>query len=336
MVKVSVLVAVYNAEKYLRKCLDSLMGQTLKEIQVICVDDASTDGSWGILKEYASKDDRFEIVRLDTNSGQAHARNVGLARVRGEYVCFLDSDDWFDADSLALIAEKFESNSRIDCVLFKCMYVDEEKGVWEYDMERFGVMTGKEAFVKSINWDIHGVYAVKARLHRSYPYDDSSLAYSDDNTTRIHYIMSDLVADSDAKYFYLQHRSSVTHQVSLRRFDYLAANRSMKEQLLSLNVEDVYISEYENIRWINVVALFLFAQKNRRVLSPHDYQMAMGELRKAWQNIEPSRLKMRNRIKIGYVPFRNSWIPYRLGWKLFCWEENVYYLLRKCLRRLPS
>lgn len=69
MVKVSVLVAVYNAEAYLRECLDSLVGQTLREIQVICVDDASTDGSWGILQEYAQKDRRIEIVHLEENGG---------------------------------------------------------------------------------------------------------------------------------------------------------------------------------------------------------------------------------------------------------------------------
>lgn len=92
--KITVLVAVYNAEKYLRDCLDSLVGQTLKEIQVLCVDDASTDHSWSILQEYANLDKRIEIIHLDKNGGQANARNIALKLAKGLYTCFLDSDDW--------------------------------------------------------------------------------------------------------------------------------------------------------------------------------------------------------------------------------------------------
>ena len=70
----SLLVAVYNAERYLSACLDSLVGQTLRDIQIICIDDASTDNSWNILQRYAERDCRIELIRLDTNAGQAHAR----------------------------------------------------------------------------------------------------------------------------------------------------------------------------------------------------------------------------------------------------------------------
>ena len=76
--KVTVLVAVYNAEKYIRKCLDSLIEQTLTDIQVVCIDDASTDNSLSILNEYAGKDNRIEVIALTENHGQAHARNQGL------------------------------------------------------------------------------------------------------------------------------------------------------------------------------------------------------------------------------------------------------------------
>ena len=98
--KVTVLVAVYNAEKYIRKCLDSLIEQTLTDIQVVCVDDASTDNSLFILNEYAKKDNRIEIIALTENHGQAYARNQGLVKAKGQYVCFLDSDDWMSADCL--------------------------------------------------------------------------------------------------------------------------------------------------------------------------------------------------------------------------------------------
>ena len=93
MAKFSVLVAVYNAAATLPRCLDSLRAQTLTDFEAICIDDASTDGSWAILSRYAERDRRFIIRHLDENRGQAHARNIGLALATGQYTTFLDSDD---------------------------------------------------------------------------------------------------------------------------------------------------------------------------------------------------------------------------------------------------
>ena len=74
MIKISVLIAVYNTESFLPKCLDSLREQRLRDFQVICVDDCSTDNSLAILKEYEAKDDRFTVISFDKNMGQAHGR----------------------------------------------------------------------------------------------------------------------------------------------------------------------------------------------------------------------------------------------------------------------
>ena len=94
--KVSVVIPVYNTAPYLRQCLDSVLAQTLREIELICVDDGSTDGSAAILKEYASKStvSRTSInILTQDNAGQSVARNVGTAHARGEYIYYLDSDD---------------------------------------------------------------------------------------------------------------------------------------------------------------------------------------------------------------------------------------------------
>lgn len=97
-VKVSIIVPVYNVEKYLAKCLESLLSQTLKDIEIICIDDKSTDNSLEILKEYASKDDRIKLVEQKINQGQGFARNVGIKLVQGEYLSFIDSDDFVEPD----------------------------------------------------------------------------------------------------------------------------------------------------------------------------------------------------------------------------------------------
>ena len=93
--KVSIILPVYNTEKYLPKCLDSIQAQTLKEIEIICINDGSTDNSLNILKEYADRDSRFKIIS-QTNSGQSAARNKGLDFATGKYVGFVDSDDYIE------------------------------------------------------------------------------------------------------------------------------------------------------------------------------------------------------------------------------------------------
>lgn len=97
MVKVSVIVPVYNVEIYLADCLDSVLQQTLKDIEIICINDGSTDKSPEILAEYARKDSRIIIISQE-NKGLGSARNRGLEVATGEYVAFLDSDDWVDKD----------------------------------------------------------------------------------------------------------------------------------------------------------------------------------------------------------------------------------------------
>lgn len=97
MAKVSIIVPVYNVEKYLRKCLDSLINQTLKDIEIICINDGSTDKSLEILEEYKNRDSRIILLNQE-NSGQSIARNNGIKKATGEYIGFVDPDDWVDLD----------------------------------------------------------------------------------------------------------------------------------------------------------------------------------------------------------------------------------------------
>lgn len=93
MLKVSVIVPVYNAEKYLGECVDSILAQTLRDIEVILVDDGSTDTSSSICDAYAEKDSRVQVIHK-ANGRAASARNAGLKIAQGEYIAFVDSDDW--------------------------------------------------------------------------------------------------------------------------------------------------------------------------------------------------------------------------------------------------
>ena len=116
MIKVSIIIPVFNVEKYLKKCLESVINQTLKEIEIICVDDASSDNSLNILKQYQQLDDRIIILEQE-NKGPGEARNFALSKVNGEYIFFLDSDDWIELDALEKLYNNALENDS-DLVLF--------------------------------------------------------------------------------------------------------------------------------------------------------------------------------------------------------------------------
>jgi len=111
MVKVSIITAVYNMDKYLKRCLDSIVNQTLKDIEIIMIDDGSTDNSINILKEYAKKDAR--IIIEQENAKQGAARNKGIEIVKGEFITFVDADDWIEPDYCELLynaIQKYNGN----------------------------------------------------------------------------------------------------------------------------------------------------------------------------------------------------------------------------------
>lgn len=115
MPQISILVAVYNTAPYLPQCLDSLCGQTLRDIQIICIDDCSTDQSPQILANYARRDTRITLLRTPHNSGQAAARNLGLQIATGEFTTFVDSDDWLAPDALEQALGALAQNPANDC-----------------------------------------------------------------------------------------------------------------------------------------------------------------------------------------------------------------------------
>ena len=122
-IKVSVILPIYNQEKYLRKALDSLQKQTIADTEFICVNDESTDSSLKILKEYAQKDNRFKIID-QKNQGCGASRNNGLKIATGEYISFLDPDDWLEPEALESLYKKSKQDN-CDMVVFNFNRVNE-------------------------------------------------------------------------------------------------------------------------------------------------------------------------------------------------------------------
>lgn len=139
-VQVSVIIPVYNTEKYLNKCLDSILNQSLKNIEIICINDGSTDSSLEILKNYQIMDDRIKIINKN-NEGQGIARNIGINEAIGEYISFVDSDDFIKEDMLEKLYNSCINNN-LDIAMCKVASFDEltneiNDSLWYYSLGVF-------------------------------------------------------------------------------------------------------------------------------------------------------------------------------------------------------
>ena len=141
MVKVTVIIPVYNVEAYLPACLDSVLGQSLQELECICIDDASPDRCGEILDDYAAKDERVRVLHLPENHMQGYGRNRGLELARGEYVYFLDSDDMITPNALEelyLLAKR----DALDGIFFDSQTIVESEDLAHYAASYLDVRRG--------------------------------------------------------------------------------------------------------------------------------------------------------------------------------------------------
>ena len=143
----SVIIPVYNTEKYLHQCLDSVLNQTFRDFELIIVDDGSTDNSAKICDEYSDKDQRIRLIH-QTNGGHTKARKVGLSLATGKYVFFVDSDDWLELDALQIINENVKKTGA-DIITFDSYFCHKGKQV-KYHQSAPAGFYDKKAMIESI------------------------------------------------------------------------------------------------------------------------------------------------------------------------------------------
>ena len=145
---ISVIVPIYNVERYIETCLESICNQSYRNLQIILVNDGSPDNSVDICMKYMKKDNRIELVNKE-NGGLASARNAGLEKVRGEYIVCVDSDDWIESD---MIKTLFENIKKYNADLAVCSFYEEnQKGTKkEYFDEKVEVLSKEQALEKMI------------------------------------------------------------------------------------------------------------------------------------------------------------------------------------------
>jgi glycosyltransferase family 2 len=153
---VSVIIPIYNTEKFLPLCISSVLNQTLTDIEVLLVNDGSTDGSGKICDEYACKDQRIQVIHT-LNQGVSHARNQGLETAKGEYIAFMDSDDWIETDMIATLYQLIRTN---EAGLATCGYIIENEDgrpIYHINEVKSGKLTQWEAIHSLFN-DRHYKY----------------------------------------------------------------------------------------------------------------------------------------------------------------------------------
>ncbi len=240
---VSVIIPFYNADNYLVRCLDSVISQTYKNLEIILVDDGSTDSSLEICREYSNRDERV-IILQEKNSGQAVARNYALDHMSGEFVFFVDADDYISQDAIEVLineynrsgckivqgyAQKFWDNGKTE----KCGYAFGETKVFN-DTEVMHHFCYQRYFYAS-PWPkiIHKSIMDKYRFPANVGYEDMAIMYL-------------VLSDSDqialvpaTVYFYRQHRNSTMHT----KFNPKKIDRIKNAYALKGYIEKEYPSE---------------------------------------------------------------------------------------------
>lgn len=154
-IKISVIIPIYNREKYITQCIKSIMKQSFKNIEIICVNDGSTDSSLKILEELQKKDKRIVIIDKK-NSGVCSARNIGLEKAKGNYILFVDGDDWIEPTCIEECYNKV-TKFNLDMVSFGFIkkYTDNSKNEITMDLVEFkenDIISGKEYFKNLLNF----------------------------------------------------------------------------------------------------------------------------------------------------------------------------------------
>ena len=245
MTKLSIIVPVYNVEKYLPKCLESLIKQTLKDIEIICVNDGSMDNSLAILKEFASRDSRIRIID-NQHQGVAKTRNTGIEQSTGEYIGFVDSDDYIDIDFFEKLynsATKSNSDIAIASILkhknffniYNAKYTKEETAITIQDKIKL-CEDKKHFFFYAWNKIYHSGFIKENNIKFSEGqiYEDVMFAI------KALYYSNKIISVYGTKYHYIEHEDSLTKykdKTGEKEQDLIKAYSELQEFCNSKNIE---------------------------------------------------------------------------------------------------
>lgn len=182
MPKITVIIPVYNVDKYLSRTVDSVLMQTFKDFEVICINDCSTDNSLEVLEDFALKDNRIKIINNEKNLGAALARNVGIDSAQGEYIYFLDADDYIDDKYLECMVQKIE-HENCDIVLNLSIENETNGVVAKYNHPSMPKINPEGEYLDKITTIHDALCFIWARMYRKSFLSENNLRFLDIHAT---------------------------------------------------------------------------------------------------------------------------------------------------------
>lgn len=257
LVKVSVILPVYNVAEFLPKCLDSLINQSLRDIEIICVNDGATDGSDVILEQYAFKDNRIKVYHQN-NSGAGVARNFGLSIAKGEYLSFLDADDFFDINMLKELYDKSLIQNTDVCICESNQYDNEtgtvtrnkftvKKNMLPLQRPFSGASIENNPFLSIMGWAWDKLYKRSFVLN-------NNLKFQEQRTTNdMYFVFASIIKASRIsiveKALYTQRRNVATSLSATRELSwecFYNALQKVKSMLIEMSVFEKYEQHFVN------------------------------------------------------------------------------------------
>lgn len=279
---VSVIIAAYNAEKWIRRCLDSVLSQTYGNIEVIVVDDASTDNTLGILRRYADRDSRVMVLSMEKNCGAPTARNRAKRIARGDFLTTVDADDKIAPDTIELSVSEMLKDPEIDKVVYKLIMVNaetnEETPFRVNPQREHGSMTGEEACYWSVQWDIPGLGMTRSPLEQSLEEEAEFGQYGDETNTHLNFYRARKVKLGEGRYYYYQNPESYTREVSVKRFEILECRISLRKHLADLGAGEKIIRRLDVSRWRELIATCYFYWRHKKTFTEKQKKDIMKRL----------------------------------------------------------
>lgn len=250
---ISVIVPVYNVEKYLHRCIDSILTQTFKDFELILVDDGSTDNSGNICDAYCQKDNRIIVIHQD-NQGQAAARNCALNIAKGDYISFVDSDDYIHPQMFEVLIG-IVSVSKSEVVLFQYVEGEDNRYFWEKTTSDYLLYNGKDYLRNCLLNNERGCWVLWDKLFSRDCFKDLRLPegrkYEDNATVyKILYPINRIAVTDNVFYYYYTNQNSTTKsEFSEVKADWPLALGEMIEFFYSKN--DIEICDCLTKRYFN-------------------------------------------------------------------------------------
>lgn len=292
---ISIIIPVHNVEQYLRQCIDSVINQTYKNLEIILVNDGSTDNSGKICDEYAAKDNRIEVIHKQ-NGGVSSARNVGLDVATGDYIGFVDSDDYIEQDMYEYL---FSINKKNNTSLAVCNFyiVKDENILTSPTIVKHSVLSAEEmlecSFKQLFSWN--KLIARKLFENLRFPED---VGYGEDMAVCMNlFIRAEKISyGKKTKYFYIQRKNSAVHtqQWDVKSLGYFKSTDIILEYAKKKNLN-------------NLQKLIKFSQTNKAmyflkyclITEPIDYKSAellKNYLKKNLKNLLINKVKFTKKI----------------------------------------